>query len=345
MQVLDIPINDLTPNGRAFNCSIIQAYGATRLFFRFERFKNYNTEIGVIDLDERFRPVERTYKHIKLIRFSSKVTTFDDPRAFIFNGDLYFMYSNGLVDHRGWCAGVALAEMKKMHLTKQMVPKFGANFNQAVSGSQLWSQEKNWSPFEHKSKLHFIYTINPLVVVEWDLKSNNCVKVSESKFDQKFWEHGDFLGGGTPLIKKGDEYIGFFHTFTDDHSGTPGCRQYHVGFYAIKFENGGWKVSRISRKPILSAKRDEVRDLRGSKSTWRPNCIFPCGFVERIIEGKDSVVISQGWQDCRCELVIMPWEEVLQDVVSLPYSVAGTEVQFTPEVKKGKSKKIPTVVC
>lgn len=318
MRFIDIPINHLTPNGRAFNCSIIEAYGALRLFYRAENWKDYNTEIYVVDLDDKFEPIERTNKKVPIVRFSSKVTTFDDPRAFKFKNELFFTYANGFVTIRNnqqiWCAGFGLASMKNMRLTKQWIPKYGNNDNLATGQKQTVHTEKNWSPFEYNDKLLMVYTINPLVVIDWNLTKDVCTKISETKFDQSFWKHGNFLGGSTPLLKRGDEYVGFFHSFTDDLSGKAACRRYHVGFYAIKPDDGGmWHVTRLSSKPLMSGIKDESRDLRPKNSPWLPNCIYPCGFIER--NGK--VYISQGWQDCRSELVEFEWDEILKDVQSV----------------------------
>lgn len=316
MRVIDLPINHLTPNGRAFNCSIIEAYGATRLFYRAENWKDYNTQIYTIDLDKNFEPIERSNKRVDLVRFSSKVTTFDDPRAFFYKGELYIIYANGMLAHRNghqiWGSGVVLANMKNMVVGKQRVPKFGNNDNMATGHKQLMATEKNWSPFEHNGRFLMVYTINPLVIVDWDLQKDVCTKISETKFNQTFWKHGEFLGGGTPLKQRGkDEFYGFFHTFTDDHSGKATCRRYHFGFYSIKVdEHGMWKVTHMSRKPLMSAERDEARDLRPKNSPWLPNCIYPCGFIER--DGK--VIISAGWQDCRCQLIEFTWDEIMKDV-------------------------------
>lgn len=318
MRIIDLPINHLTPNGRAFNCSIIEAYGRIRLFYRAENWQDYNTEIWTIDLDDRLEPIERSNKKIPLVRFSSKVTTFDDPRAFFFGGDLYFVYCNGLLTFKNnsqiWCSGVGLASMKNMQLQRQWIGRYGKNDNMATGTKQICAMEKNWTPFEHNGKLHIVYSINPLVVFEWDLVKNVCTKISETSFNQKFWKFGDFLGGGTPLLRYGDEYRGFFHSFTDDKSGEATCRQYHYGFYSIKLdEEGRWRVNRMSKSPLMSAKRDEKRELRGKNSVWKPNCVYPCGFIER--HGK--VLISQGWQDCRCELAEFEWDEILEKVKTI----------------------------
>jgi predicted GH43/DUF377 family glycosyl hydrolase len=146
----------------------------------------------------------------------------------------------------------------------------------------------------------FIYQINPLIVIEYSMELQTVFESNRSKFDQGFWKHGDFLGGGTPMMRRGNEYVGFFHSFTNDHPNKPNCRTYHVGYYVMSGE-APFKILRMSQRPILTAKPNDARDLRGPSSPWRPNCIYPCGFIMR----GNKVYLSQGWQDCRCEIVEM----------------------------------------
>lgn len=323
MKTIDIPNDRLIPNQKAFNCSIVEAYGKVFLLYRFEKpYGDYNTSIAISELDHNFYPIQGTSKVIDPVRWGGKVRTYDDPRAFVHNGDLYFMYCSGmLVPIEGgfrWGSHLALARYGREEMINgQWLPDYAKNLNISNGKGKQLLQEKNWTPFCHKGKIRFAYTINPLKIIEMDLGSTMsvlpCKEVSTTQFTDKFWvpKHGEFLGGGTPLHPVGEEYVGFFHSYKDDKSGKPNCRTYNFGFFAISKEEPH-RVTRMSKVPIMTAKLDEKRDLRGP-SPWKPNCVYPCGWIER--NGK--VYVSAGWQDCRCELIELTWAEIEKNVIEV----------------------------
>lgn len=321
MRFIDIPSDLLVPNQKAYNCSIVEHKGLTYLFYRFEPPNgNYNTELGACQLDSRWRPVDNTNKVLRLARWSTKVTTVDDPRVFVLNGKMMMVYPQGNVVHSGkdwlWATSIAIAEISgDLRITGQWMPEYGKNLNvSSKPGSSLVACEKNWSPFVYNGRFLMLYSINPMVVIEFNAQLNTTTEIQRdvAPVDLSFWKYGNFLGGGTPLVKRGDEYVGFFHSFTDDHPNKPNVRTYHVGFYAIS-DKPPFRLTRISRVPFMSAVDEPKRDLRGDNASWRPNCIYPCGFIER----NDRVYISQGWQDCRCEIVETDWNEIEQNVVKI----------------------------
>lgn len=318
MREIEVNLMHLVPNRRAFNPSIIEFRDKTFLFYRYEKIDSYNTEIAVIQLDEKYRPIDRTNTRIDLRKFPAGVTTFDDPRAFIYKGAIHFVYARGLQIHtrqgKMWVSGIGIAHVNDGKLVRQFLPFFGNNKN-ISNGWAGQKSEKNWSPFEYDGKVLMVYSINPLVVIESDLNRPQCRKVSETSFDQSFWKWGKFLGGGTPMLKRGEEYYGFFHSFVSDGTNKPTCRRYNMGFYSIVNDKGFWKVKRISTKPLLEAEKDAKRDLRKSDDWWLPNCVYPCGMIER----GDKVIISAGWQDCRCMLYEYDWDEILEDVKTLEH--------------------------
>lgn len=321
MRFIDIPNDMLIANQKAYNCAIAEHRGQTMLFYRFEPPNgNYNTEIAACYLDSKWRPIENTNKVLRLARWSSKVTTMDDPRVIVVGGKIMMVYPQGCVIHKGtdwlWATSVAIAEISNdFRVVGQWLPEYGNNINaSSVNGSSTIKTEKNWSPFVYQGRLLMLYSINPMVVIEYNpqLKTVAEIQKNSDPVDLSFWKWGKFIGGGTPLQLRGDEYVGFFHSFTDDHPNKPNVRTYHMGFYAISAKPP-FKLTRMSRIPLLTAIDEPERDLRGKNASWRPNCIYPCGFIER----GDRVYISQGWQDCRCEIVETDWNEIEANVIKV----------------------------
>lgn len=321
IKIIDIPNYLFIPNQKVFNCGIIDYQGATFLFYRYELpYGDYNTEIGYCELDSNFQPKENSNYKINVIRHTAKITTFDDPRPFVLRGELHFIFAHGMVvpfsNYNGWCCSLGIAKMQNGKVSIPLIPNYGQNVNGSNKGrSNHYAQEKNWMPLVHKNALYFVYMINPLTVIECDTTTGECREVNKGlKYDLSFWKEGDFFAGGTPFVEYRGKFYGFFHTFTLDKPNTPSARRYHVGLMCLDSE---MKLSEISKKPIMSADWDDAQDLRPLNNWWRPNCIFPCGLVLRIIDEKDYFCMSYGWQDCRCKIAMIPVEEALSGMTKV----------------------------
>jgi predicted GH43/DUF377 family glycosyl hydrolase len=350
MRIIDIPNESLIANQKAYNCSIIDHGKNTFLYYRFEPpGGTYNTDIAVCELDTKFQPIQGSNKILRLARWSSKVTTMDDPRAFLWRDKINIAFPSGNVvqTNKGWlwATNISFAQFDggPERIARQWLPKYGRNVNASSKGSSnLIACEKNWTPFVHDNRLFCVYTINPLHIIEMmpSVDQTNTIQL-EPEIDLGFWKFGTFLGGGTPLVRRHDEYVGFFHSFTDDHPHKPNCRTYHIGFYAISAKPP-FKITRMSRVPLMTAVPNEADDLRGPSSVWRPNCVYPCGFIER----HGTVYLSYGWQDCRCKIAEMTWDEITKDVVHFvdgePQIEKAREVVYSTgvEMKKNKITKI-----
>lgn len=318
LKVHRIPNKDLLENRFAYNPSILETGNTIYMAYRYAvpGHALYNTAIGLCELDKHWNVKPGSNRKLELIRRQVKSTTFDDPRLFTYLGKPYMTYINGMLMSSGkWASATFLVDLERAMNDRSYVghlPRIGNNINASVVSPGKVECEKNWTPFELEGKMYFVYTINPLIVCEYDIASDQAHQVCETKFDQSFWKHGEFLAGGTPLTRIGNELVGFFHSFTNEDPENPTQRTYHVGFWAMSVKQP-FKVTRMSKVPFMTAKKDEARELRHPNSPWLPNCIFPGGFVER--DGK--VFIAQGFQDCSCEIIETDWATIEKDVVTL----------------------------
>jgi len=312
MRTIQIPNELLLPNYKAYNCALVDNGQKMHLFYRYE----YNTgrdmtDLGVCELDNSFMPTNGTNKKLRVPRNTDKVITLDDPRVIVWNNHYWMFYVQGVLNVRGgwyWSSSFNVAKLS-LHgeFLKNYVPVYGKNINNASSAnSALTTTEKNWTPFIHNNKLHLIYNINPLEVLEFDPDTGMCNLISKQPMrEMKKWLWGDFLGGGTPLIRRGNEYVGLFHSFVNEYPGRPNVRSYYAGVYTMSVEPP-FRLLRISKKPLMIPVPDEHLDLRGPDACWRPNCVYPCGMIEK--NGK--IYVSYGWQDCRCWINEYDWNEL-----------------------------------
>lgn len=317
LKVHKIPNDSFLPNVFVYNPSIVEMGHTTLMAYRYAipGHRLFNTAIGICEVDKHWNVKANSNRKLELIRRQAKATTYDDPRLFVYQGRLYLLYVNGMLMPSGkWASSMFLADFERLNdrTYYSALPNIGKNLNAASVQNGAVECEKNWTPFENKGKLYFVYTINPLVVYEYDIASDKARLVSTTSFDQSFWKYGEFLAGGTPLTKIGNEFVGFFHSYTNDDPDHPTQRTYHVGFWAMSAE-APYRVTRMSLVPYMTARRDPTRDRRSDKAPWLPNCIFPGGFIER----GDKVFIAQGWQDSSCEVVETTWDDINKTVIEI----------------------------
>lgn len=141
--------------------------------------------------------------------------------------------------------------------------------------------EKNWCPFVYKKEILFVYSIVPLIILNFDKSSENTIKskelipfhgginetykivhgdgnkqqlvISDIQYVSIFskttcygnvkWVFGDYRGG-TPLLNiRNQFYLGFFHS--------RGAKYYTLGAFTISL-HPPFKLLSISPRPITS---------------------------------------------------------------------------------------------
>lgn len=319
MRILSIPAESLiAPCGIAFNPAIVVFRGKTLLLYRYDTIPGEESALALCELGPDLMPLPATNRKMEVVRVRKEISSIEDPRTVVIGDRLIVVHTQccrfRCPPYRPiWSSSVCIVHFPVIWFAnKTCVPEFGLNLNEAARpGCTLIAREKNWVPFERLGKLRLVYSLNPLVVIQYDLKWKQIRPVSKSEFDQSFWKYGDYLSGSTPLIRRGDEYVGFFHSWTVEPFNATRRRRYHIGYIAISAEEPH-RVTRISTQPLVSAEADDAGDLRPPNAPWRPNVVFPGGWI-----GRDGqAVLSVGWQDCRCKLYVFEWSEILESTSS-----------------------------
>ncbi len=310
MRTLAIPNEALyAPGGHAFNCSIVEFQRRVYLFYRYTFGTSGATKIARCELNENLMPIPGTVRCLDIPKINARVETIDDPRVLEIGGRLGMVHVQGHYCGRSRFATSVCVSMLDPDGAphRSFLPRYGKNVNLGVSDqTRLVASEKNWTPFVHDGWLYLAYTLNPLEVLRYETQTDTVTLAGKSQFDQSFWKHGRFLAGGTPLLPRGDEYVGFFHSWTQLLPTRVTPRTYHVGYIAIS-KDPPHRVTRMSERTLLSAQPDRALDLRRRKLYRRPNVVFPGGWIER----NGEVILSAGWQECRCRLYVFSWDEIL----------------------------------
>lgn len=317
MNIIEIP-NELLMGKdiRCFNNSIVYYQGRIFMMYRFEPYQTAETELAMVELDPTFMPFGSSRK-LRIPRMSSKICTMDDPRAFVFKNEMWFTHCQGALS-AGWEWSSTLCLSKadaNAACNTCFQPEYGNNFNYATHNKPK-GNEKNWSPFIHEGKLHMIYMMDPLTIIEYDTTTLKVKEVPVLRDAIPYsWDMGKPYGG-TPLIKRDNGYFGIFHSYTVSNPSLSNGRTYHIGAFSLKKSEDGFYIDKMSTKPLMSAVEDSEKDLRHQRAGWRPNCVYPCGLFEM----NSRVYMSYGWQDCRCYVAEMTWDEIDKDMETIDYS-------------------------
>lgn len=317
--------NQLINNGgKCYNPGLVEKQGKLYLVYRYEPvFGHYTTEIGLVELDKAtFEPIAGTNRKVKTFRYNPQVCTIDDPRAFLHKNEFHAVVAHGKLSRnkdRGefWDSSIVVTAFnEKGEVQSQRLPEYGNNINASNNDQFVHGSEKNWSPFIKNGEVMLVYTLNPTVVIQMGNKDRKDAEVSRVEYPTdafKHWKWGNFFSGGTNLIKVGDEYIGLFHTFLNVNPGKNNVRRYYSGAYAITAE-APFRITKMTRKPILQSVMDDAKDMRPLDGYWRPNVAYPCG----ILKQDDKILVSYGWQDCRCAIDVWDFDDFMATLEEFP---------------------------
>ena len=307
LDVIEVPIRDVTA---PYNPAILKTPNGYDLFFRYDLFQtklkyaSFSSNIGVVALDHRFKQQERTFKRIDL-----QTSYGDDPRVLLVKDQIYLFY-NRLDENNPRCRHMCVANLKP--------DTYEMNYN-TVLDMNLSSVEKNWSPFEYigsdqKPHLFLEYRINPRKVIELidpqvnDLK-NIPVPGTMAYLDLKWGRKWGEIRGGTPSLRIGDEYLGFFHSwFMDERK----FAWYVMGAYTFSAEPP-FHVTSISPHPILFKGIYETALINTASCDKR--VIFPSGFLIGEQEGREQIYLACGENDSGVKIVILDKKNLLNNMV------------------------------
>lgn len=266
-----------TPDTCEFNPTLIEHDGNRFLITRKARLVaagQWNNTIASREIDDRMRVGPAIE-----IAMKSRVQQYEDPRAFLFRGFW----------HVG-CANYINTSLWKVHQSIHSLAFDGVKWVENVrfdipyrgNGSSVHSgtrHEKNWTFFDDLGRLKLIY------------QAAGHHEVADATGEDVFmtpapaWNFGELRGGSCP-IRVGSEYWCFFH------SSTPWVqpqRRYHMGVYAFE-ASPPYRITRMSRSPILSGSQAEPRRFRG------PLVVFPGGALLK--NGVWTVVFGVNDEEC-----------------------------------------------
>ena len=333
--VLDIQKIEIPGFPYAFNPSIIRYHGAILMSFRLGSYINgidvcddgelcnmpnnrVTTEIGVALFDEKFR-IMSAPQILHIPRDNEDMLYRpQDPRLVHINGALYIAYNNYVE--------VDSIVIQRMHFAELYFD--GENFVLGEpEGIKKFDKlnpqrtEKNWSPFDYEGELYFEYSFQTHKVLKPILGTGSCETVGLTTNSIR-WDWGH-IRGGSPAIRFGDEYLGFFHSCKNmktSHSDGKNILHYFMGAYTFAAAPP-FEITSISPKPIVSSGFYKGQNY----VTWKPLfVVFPGGYIF----DDQHIWVAYGRQDHEIWIAKMDRQGVMDSLVPVT-----TVCDETPKAK------------
>jgi len=162
--------------------------------------------------------------------------------------------------------------------------------------------QKNWMPFLVDHELHFVYSINPHVILKWQ-KDGPCVKVAETK-NKKL---PDNLRGGSQVIEvrkshsnlpAEDLYLAVVHTRDRVH-------EYSTYFYAFE-RKYPYAVKHITKGFVIDQNKSKTKRIQ-----------FAAGLARSLRQDSHYLEVSYGEHDCTSNMFVIKEEDVLRSLQSV----------------------------
>ncbi len=239
-----------------YNPSVVRVANKNYLFFRYDVeniYEGYGDKtiksfVACAVYDQEMEQL----LELKEIGFDSSFA--QDPRAIYFQGFIYVFCNKPVTDPLD-----AIKNPLRRMCVAKIDPETLEVVEQAILEFALYDVEKNWIPFvgEDEKGVEALFLIH-------DLKTSHILRLDATHLSVVYpvyvgslvqevtdWE-ADWgkVGGGTPAVRIGDEYIHFFHSrYVPEMGGVP-LRYYVMG--AASFDaKPPFQLKRISKEPIV----------------------------------------------------------------------------------------------
>lgn len=294
----------------AFNPGIVRFQGRLLMSFRTipDPKKSFNSEIGLVFLDEKFCPVGKP--QLLSLRDESSIAPCraEDARLIVVGNRLFMVYDDNtevMSSKGGFRVYVTEIHYDGEHFIADPIEclKHFENENKNI-------REKAWVPFEFKRKLLLAYSILPHKIFYPRLDGTgicDTVACTESNIS---WDWG-ILRGGTPAFLEKEGYLAFFHSsiaLASAYSSGKQLAHYFIGAYLFSREPP-FDILKTSPEPIIGK-----NFYNGTlyKPYWKPiRCVFPCGYIS----DDQNIWITYGRDDHETWIVKMDKKGLLNSLV------------------------------
>ena len=322
-----------------------------------------SNELAVVDLDESYRAkCAPTVFNSAMEQFHTasgglprSLQQLEDPRLFVHRGDLYLLaagvfFTGDLDDdwdtrqflgrlerlpgaasilmgaESAQPAGYRLVQLRQL-LLPQDVPS--ALVLPADINIRKPFREKNWVPFIYEDSIHFIYSMNPPVVLrvvadrpDADLSKGIRTDIVSAANKTVRWRHGVMRGGTAAIYDAAiGGYVAFFHSHDTHRVNTSKGDEADVLFYFMGFcvfsASPPFSIQAISKAPLMGPGfyNESAPDAHFLRVVW------PAGLI---VQPSGDFVVSYGRDDSAMRAVRIDRRQLLKTLQApLPHDWEG----------------------
>lgn len=294
-----------------YNASIIKYGHGYLMFFRYDINKKDQlcSYIGGVELDNEFNQTKKEF-----VTIQTKHDNSEDPRVFQIGNETYLSYSK--VDfnkkYNFHFVNMNIANIDLETYTCKFITELEPNFSPI---------EKNWSPFEFvddqgKPEIFFQYSFNSHKILNLPNPKishlEHPIFEKDDIFQPLSWERKwGVIRGGTPALKIGDQYLGFFHSSFKARKQS----WYIMGAYTFEAKPP-FKITAISPYPIIFSGMYESPHI---SQTSDKHVIFPTGFVIEKKDNKELIHLSCGENDSTIKIITLDKEALLNSLENITW--------------------------
>ena len=304
--------------------------------------KRFLDLLAVVDLDESTYAPMSAPTVFNSTELRHNLPRWEDPRLFVHRGELYVLlaglYLRGNKTRQSVAQFIARLErlqpaantttgagsaapagFQMVYLRQLLVPE---NVPSALTlprdiNIQRTHDERNWVPFIYNDTVHFIYSLNPPVVLRVssdrsDAEVNADIHtefVSDGGNAAVRWRYG-VMRGGTPAIYDADVggYVALFHSHDKYRLRTPKGVGKNVTFYFMGFvvfaPQPPFSIQMIGEAPLMGPGFYN----ESARSAYHLRVIWPGG----LLISPEEYVVSYGMDDNTMRAVRVDRQKLLQ---------------------------------
>lgn len=217
----------------------------------------------------------------------------EDPRIFLFQDSVYVLFITT------WCASLLGYERGLAITPFEVFRPVCLHFPGMRQGPKV--AEKNWAPLVKKDNLYFVYTIDPLIVLSYDLNANGSCTIhydesAKTSSTEKFSTSGLRIRGGSNFVHHSSHYfISSGHSY-EWIKALGRDKSIHLS-HLIVIDTLDWKVvyiskpiayeySQYSHSPLLTLRNNTAQFLR------------PTAFLRKWNTVNNILLDINGWDYC-----------------------------------------------
>jgi len=246
----------------AYNLAHTEFKGTEHYCYRAHMNGDWRTKLFLDGNELRLPPRYKDYSH-------------EDLRFFEFNGKLHGVYVMSTTIDNFFRCYVAYGEIRGREIDHIQIQ---------YPDNNLMGMTKNFVPFVHENRIHFIYGIKGANQIVLQVEGDRVY--GEYKAPAPAWPFGEVRGGC--IVAHNGAYLRFFHSRAQYSDKT---QRYFVGASIIEAKPP-FKTLAVSKRPILQGDERYTPNCHH----WKANCALPYG----VIKQGDKFLLSYGRNDCEC---------------------------------------------